>query len=93
MSGSVGVRFPENHPIMSYPKGQRSWRVRELVDMGLAIKDTLFSINEHLKLLSERLSQIECKLESSGVTKFEVTKNQLSDNSQVKVDLEAFSDL
>lgn len=93
MSGFVGVRFPDNHPIMDYPKGQRSFRVRELVDMGLEIKDTLISISVNLKMINERLAHIESESKSSGVVKFNLADNQPSDNHHIKVDLDAFSDL
>lgn len=48
----LDLSLPENHPIWSYPRGQRSDRARELLDLALRLE-------QGFAILEERLTRIE----------------------------------
>ena len=76
----IGVRFPEGHPVWSFPAGKRANIVRELVDMAL--------LNQY-KLLSEAVSRIEDRLEAIEADAFK----QPEQPREIKIDPSAFMDL
>jgi len=47
----ISVRFPAEHPVLKYPPGKRSQRVRELVDTALRLESILSSIDSRLARL------------------------------------------
>ncbi|MDH7578216.1 MAG: hypothetical protein QHH75_10455 [Bacillota bacterium] len=54
----IPVGFPKEHPIWSYPNGQRAARVKELVDIGLSFEEKFLIILEKLERMEEFIKLI-----------------------------------
>lgn len=73
--------LPPDHPLFSYPSGQRAARAKELINKAL-------SLEEQLAKIEQRLDQIA---QTRG--KEEVTNPEQIQNNKVSFDVEAFMDL
>jgi acyl transferase domain-containing protein len=51
--------LPDDHPVWSFPKGQRSERVRELLDLALRLEKGFRLMEERLARLEARLGRLE----------------------------------
>ena len=91
MFEKLTVRFPSEHPIFKYPSGQRSLRVRELVDFSLRLESILGSIDS-------RLARIEGMVIGSG-TKIDKIPEQYNgdgdkgEEKRVMFDINAFTEI
>ncbi len=91
----IGVRFPENHLIWTYPEGQRANQIRELVDLALAGKvnipyvEAFAKIAEQLAAIREAIARLEERLDTLEVS----PKKQSEPPPAVKIDQAAFMDI
>ena len=89
----ISVRFPDDHPIKDTLTGQRSERIRELVEMGLKMEqrnDEVLLQLEEIKRILERV-HIEPAASATNYTSEEkVTQNK---NNKITFDFDAFSDI
>lgn len=54
----IPVGFPPEHPIWSYPNGQRAARVKELVDIGLSFEEKFLILLEKLERMEELIKSM-----------------------------------
>lgn len=88
-AGKVTVRFPPGHPVLEYPPGQISDRVRHLVDVSLQIEKVMQPINQQLAQMNARLERLESLLESGVTPKEKPLKTEKAPN--IIFDLDAFA--
>lgn len=86
MDEKISVRFPANHPVLNYPVGKRSQRVRELVDTALRLEGILCSIDS-------RMARIEGILITGPVTPKEQPPENNDEKKPVVFDIEAFTEI
>lgn len=86
MDERLSVRFPENHPILDYPSGKRSQRVRELVDLALRLESILSSIDS-------RMARIENILVSGPGTAAPSYPEKNDEKKTVVFDVDAFTEI
>ena len=55
----LDLTLPEDHPVWLYPRGQRSDRVRELLDSALRLERGFSLMEERLARLEARLGRLE----------------------------------
>lgn len=86
MDEKLTVRFPAGHPVLKYPPGQRSQRVRELVDAALRLETILSSIDN-------RLARMESMLLTGGGMSEKTPEETRNAEKMVVFDIEAFTEI
>lgn len=94
----IGVRFPDDHLVWTYPEGQRANQIRELVDLALAgrvnvpylelFAKKLENMEEQLNAIREALARLEERLDT-----LEVSPKKIEPPPPVKIDPAAFLDI
>jgi len=58
----LDLSLPDDHPVWSYPTGERSRKVRELLDLALRFEQGFVLLGERLAGLKEALGRLEERL-------------------------------
>lgn len=91
MDEKITVRFPSNHSVFDYPAGQRSSKIRELVDLSMRLESLLRSIDSRLSRIESMVTET-----SAGIKTGKETKHQPINNvgeKKVVIDIDAFTDI
>ncbi|MCF8022661.1 MAG: hypothetical protein K9L17_08225 [Clostridiales bacterium] len=80
----IEIYLPDDHPVLALPRGQRSQRIREALDLMDRLEKTLTSMDNRLARIEEKLN--------SGVT---LQKREPEENpeQEIEFDYDAFQDL